>query len=561
MASQSAEHMLQTGIQCQRTGQVQHAISVYRQLLFQYPNHLPALCNLAVCLSSCGQYREAAACYERALELKPDYAEVHNNLGNLYKSIGRTDRAVMHLERALRLMPHSARINNNLGNLLKSQGRIDDAINCLRKALALQPDYIEARSNLLFTLNYSPDISPQDLYNAHIEFATKHCTDLPVLQQHDNELSTHRRLRIGYISGDFRQHSVACFITPVLQQHNHEDFEILAYHNHRTHDFVTDTIRQSVDQWREIAGRTDDQVLQLVRNDRIDILVDLSGHTAHNRLPVFARKAAPVQVTWIGYPTTTGLPTMDFRITDDIADPPGIADSCHTERLIRFPECFSVYQGPAGLPIVGKTPALRNGYITFGSFNNMAKIHNGVLALWSDILRAIPASRLVLKSHGLEIDSTRHSVREVFISHGIATDRLDLLGTDATTEHHLQRYNEIDIGLDPFPYNGTTTTCEALLMGVPVITLKGDRHAGRVGASLMQAVGLDECVTGSPEEYVSAAVQWAGDLGRLSRIRSSLRSGMENSPLMNAERFTLLLENEFRNIWKRWCLMHKEACP
>lgn len=556
MSSQTADQLLQIAIQYQRTDQLHNAISVYQQLLLKYPHHLTALCNLAVCLSSCGHYREAATCYERALELKPDYAEVHNNLGNLYKSIGQTDRAVMHIEHALRLMPRNALIHNNFGNLLKSQGRINDAINCFRKALELQSNYIEAHSNLLFTLNYSPDISAQDLFNAHVEFAAIHCNRyLLTLPKHNNELSAERKLRIGYISGDFRQHSVACFISPVLLQHNHDAFEIFAYHNHRTHDQVTDVIRQSVDHWREIAGHTDDQVAQLVRKDRIDILVDLSGHTAHNRLLVFARKAAPIQVTWIGYPTTTGLPTMDYRITDDIADPPGIADRCHTEHLMRLPECFSVYQGPSGLPIVGNPPALRNGHITFGSFNNLAKTHRGVLALWSDILLATPGSRLVLKCHGLEIESTRQGVRDVFRTHGISADRLDLLGADATTEKHLQHYNEVDIGLDPFPYNGATTTCEAALMGVPVITLRGDRHAGRVGASLMQAVGLDEYIAESPEEYVSAAVKLAGDLGRLGRLRSGLRSGMEASSLMNAERFTLRLENEFTTIWKRWCIM------
>jgi predicted O-linked N-acetylglucosamine transferase (SPINDLY family) len=388
-----------------------------------------------------------------------------------------------------------------------------------------------------------------------LDFAKRWEAPLATLvQPHPHDRSPERRLKIGYVSSDFRQHSVAWFIEPVLAHHDRERFEIFCYANLFQEDAVTERLKAHADHWRKIYGLPDELAAQQIRADQIDILVDLNGHTAENRLLVFARKPAPVQVTWLGYPNTTGLSAMDYRLTDGFADPVGMTEPFHSETLIRLPECFSCYQPPRDAPAVSELPAKEKGYITFGSFNKLTKVTPEVMATWARILQAVPGSRLALQSAGLGEDAMQQMVREAFAGLGITPERLELHGHDRSQKTHLERYRNIDIGLDPFPYNGTTTTCDALWMGVPVVTLAGKVHAGRVGVSQMSNLGLTELIGQTPEEYVAIATRLATDRERLGALRKELRSRMTASPLMDAPRFTTNLEQAYRGMWKDWCL-------
>jgi predicted O-linked N-acetylglucosamine transferase (SPINDLY family) len=359
-------------------------------------------------------------------------------------------------------------------------------------------------------------------------------------------------LRIGYLSPDFREHSVSYFARSFLGAHNHSAFEVVGYDNSRRPDAVTASIQAMTDQWRRVATLNDDQIASQIRDDRIDILVDLAGHMAGNRLLVFARRPAPVQVTYLGYPDTTGLRRIDYRLTDEIADPAGTSDSFNTERLIRLPGCAWCYTPPDSAPEISPLPAQTSGRLTLASFNNFAKVTLDVIALWVRVLNAVQGSQLLIKAAGLDYPSARQRVLEQFASAGISTDRLELLGRTRTTAEHLAMYQRCDIALDTFPYHGTTTSCEALWMGLPVITLLGQMHLSRVSASLLHAVDLDDCVAQNADEYVGIASAMSRDLARLAELRLSLRERMRGSPLLDAKAFTRGLEEQYRQMWVNW---------
>ena len=493
-----------------------------------------------------GKFDEAVACYEQALTLEPALAEAHNNLGVVLASLNRTDEAIAHYERALVLRPDYPDAHNNLAQELGTQGKINLAMAHYERALALNPDYVHAHSNLLLILNYVSSMDPAATHQAHLEFARRWETPPAVpTQLRPRRSLAGRRCKLGYVSSGFRQHSVAHFIEPVIENHDHERFEIFCYYNDSQEDDVTQRLKAHADHWRRIVGLPDEQVVRQIREDRIDILVDLDGHTANNRLPVFARKPAPVQVTWLGYPNTTGLSTIDYRLTDDLADPVGMTERYHSEQLLRLPACFSCYQPPREAPAVSGLPVRKRGYITFGSFNYTGKINPGVIAVWARILRAVPDSRLVLKNSGLGEPDMQQMMRQAFAQHDVEPERLELRGQDRSVGDHLARYGDIDLGLDPFPYNGTTTTCEALWMGVPVVVLEGRTHAGRVGLSLMTNLGLPGFVARDVEDYIAVAVRWASDPEQLDTVRRTLRERMAASPLVDARRFTGDLERAY----------------
>jgi predicted O-linked N-acetylglucosamine transferase (SPINDLY family) len=337
---------------------------------------------------------------------------------------------------------------------------------------------------------------------------------------------------------------------PLLKAHNHQEVEVFCYADLKSPDQTTATIKQLCDHWRPITGLTDETVARQIRDDAIDILVDLAGHTSGNRLRVFAYQPAPVQITWLGYPNTTGMPVMDYRLTDDIADPQDLEDAYHSETRIRLPEGFLCYEPPETAPDVNRLPVCTTDGITFGSFNSLPKINETVIALWAHILCQVPGSRLMLKSKRLADKTTRQRYRNLFLCHDIGSDRVYLLPWAASTAGHLAVYHEVDIGLDPFPYNGTTTTCEALWMGVPVITLRGHRHSGRVGASLLTRLGLTELIADSQAQYVRIAKQLASDIDGLEKYRSGMRPRMGASALMDKGSFAGSMENTFRHIWE-----------
>ena len=402
--------------------------------------------------------------------------------------------------------------------------------------------------------DHSSDIETGAIFADHLNYAGQFEAPLAsAIVSHKNDRSSTRRLKIGYVSPDFRRHSVNYFIEPVLASHNHDNFEVFCYSDVLTPDNVTERLQGYSNQWRDIKGMRDEEVTKLIRQDRIDILLDLAGHSANNRLQVFARKPAPVQVSWIGYPNTTGLSNIDYRIVDSYTDPPGLTDPFCSEKLIRMPESFLCYLPDKGSPDVRDLPAMKTGYVTFGSFNYFPKMSKETVIVWSAILKEVPDSRLIIKTRTLADSGTRQYAMDMFIKNGIASERIDLLAMKTSFEEHLDTYNSIDIALDTFPYNGTTTTCEALWMGVPVVTFAGNVHASRVGNSLLTNTGLYELVANSFEEYISIALNLARNQNNLQTLRESLRDKMSHSPLADAKKFIVNLENCYRKVWEQWC--------
>ena len=449
----------------------------------------------------------------------------------------------------------NATVLNNSGNQLLAQGMAEEAIDQYEMALLLAPDKPFIHSNYLYSLNYQSTPNMEKIFVAHKKFGEFHervAAKSVALQSPapvNIQTGAHRPLRIGYVSSDFRQRAVSHFIEPVLAAHDKSKFELFAYYHHTVVDDMTKRIQSLVTHWRSLVGKSDADIAAMIRADGIDILIDLSGHTATNRLPMFARKPAPVQVTWLGYPNTTGLSTMDYRITDAFADPPGLTEAFHTEKLHRMPESFSCYSAPADAPLVTPPPAKRTGRVTFGSFNNFAKITPKVISVWSNILNRIPTATLFLKYKDLESVPMTQFIHHQFMTCGVLVSQLRIQGDDPSHVEHMNRYNAIDIALDPFPYNGTTTTLDALWMGVPVVTLEGASHVGRVGVSQMSNLGLQELIAHNQNEYVEIAVALAGNLEKLSTLRVGMRERMLASPLMNVERFTRNLERAYESMW------------
>ena len=543
------------GVSFKALGRLEEAVASFRRALALKPDDVEAHNNLGNTLYDLGKLDEAVTSFRHALELQPNFAEAQSNLGNTLKIMGKLEEAVACHRRALALNPDYYQAYNNLGNALKDQGVLDEAIASYRWAISLQPDYHKAHSNLLFCLNYLPDISQKEIYETSLQFeeqVAKRFAKQDLVYANSREIN--RRLKIGYVSSDFRTHSVAYFIEPVIRIHNRENVEVYCYANVKKPDDTTRRLQNEADHWRVIAGIPDIEVAERIRRDRIDILVDLEGHTGENRLLIFARKPAPVQVTWIGYPNTTGMAAMDYRFTDAIADPPGEADRLHSEELVRLAHGFLCYQPDASAPQVSPLPSLQQGHITFGSFNNLTKVNSVVIKVWAEIMHRIPGSRLILKDKTLADMDTQKRYLYLFASEGIADDRIEFHGMLPRKVEHLALYGKLDIGLDPFPYNGTTTTCEALWMGVPVVTLLGDRHAGRVGASIMHHAGLEELVAYSREEYKTLAVALAHDHHRLLEHRNNLRRKLQDSPLMDNKLFKETIEKAYQQMWIKWCV-------
>ncbi len=549
----AANVQIQLGDALKAQGQQCAAINAYRRALAIQPG-FEAYHQLAIALHERGESGEAVTMFRQALAMKPGSGEAYYNLGNALRSDDKLTEALDAYQRATQLTPDNINAHNNLGMLLQARGDLDAALTAYRQALALNPDFVDAHSNLLLCLHYRPDIDAEELFAEHQRWGEQHAAPLAsMIPAHANERDPKRRLRIGYVSPDFRAHSVSHFIAPVLAAHDRTHYELFCYANLTDADATTERLRGLSDHWRDIAHLSDTEVAALIGQDGIDILVDLAGHTAHNRLLLFARKPAPVQVAYLGYPDTTGVATIGYRLTDSFADPPGASKRFHTEVLVRLPGGFLTYQPPIESPEISALPALGSGHVTFGSFNNAAKLNEAVIAHWAQILRALPSARLILKAAQLGDAGTAERFRARFAEHGIAPARMQTLGAFAAEGDHLKAYHRIDIALDPFPYNGTTTTCEALWMGVPVVTLAGRNHAGRVGVSLLTQAGMPELVTESPEAYVATAVKLANDLEHLQGLHQTLRERLATSPLCDAKGFTRALEAAYRGMWEKYC--------
>jgi len=497
-------------------------------------------------LAETGKVVQAVQCYGRALGLAADRPDIVYNLGSTLKTLGRLTEAERHLRRAVALMPENADAHMNLGNALKDQGRISEAVACYRSALEVCPTHADAHSNLLLALNYSLGHSPGVIFDEHRSWAERQVGTKPARPR--AVWNGRRRIRVGYVSPDFRAHSVAHFVEPVLRGHDRSRFRTYAYAQAELQDTTTDRLRKLADSWCDTAHMTDATLADRIRRDKIDVLVDLAGHTAGNRLRVFGLRPAPIQIAYIGYPNTTGLDAMDYRITDEWADPSGPSDELHTEALIRIEDGFLCYQPHRRFPRVTPPPVTKCGTIMFGSFNALPKLNADVVAAWATVLRLVPDSRLLLKSPSFEDQETRHRVANMFDEAGIGDERFTCHPFIPKVTEHLRMYEHVDIGLDPFPYNGTATTCEALWMGVPVITLVGERHAGRVGLSLLQQIGLPDLCAPSVDSYVDSAVHLAADRTRLVRLRAGLRNRMRTSPLCDEKRMTRTLEDMYEKL-------------
>ncbi len=546
----AAEMHVNLGVVLTQLGELAPARGSLLRAVALEPESVIALANLGALLRLEGQLEDALACYEKARALAPDAEIVLTGLGLVHLARRRVYEALPCLERAAALRPDSPTAQNNLGTALRMAGDMERSAQRFRAALAADPDYATAYSNLLACLNYLLGSTPEAVLGEHRRFAERF--EAPLARErepHANRPDPNRRLRVGYVSGDFLEHAMSYSVEPVLAHHDRSQFEVHCYANNALEDPVTERLKQHASGWHRVVGLSDQAMAALIREHGVDILVDLSGHTALNRLMVFARKPAPVQVAWLGYAATTGLAAMDHRLTDGLADPLGVTEGHYTERLVRLP-CVTVFQPPGTSPSVNALPALQSGTFTFASMNHLAKLTPEVITVWARILAATPDSRLLLGGAGDEYAQAR--LTRAFAAHGVPASRLDFRARLPPREF-LELHHALDLALDPFPYNGGATSCHSLWMGVPFVTLAGDRYMARMGASLLAAVGLDEFVAQTVDEYVALAVALAGDRSRLAAIRRSLRERLAASPLMNAREFVRHLEQAYRQLWRAWC--------
>jgi predicted O-linked N-acetylglucosamine transferase (SPINDLY family) len=553
MVPDHADAHLKLGAALHRQGLLKEARECNQRALDLAPDNAEVVFSCASLDRSEGRLADAVQGYRRAIDLKPDFAEAFNNLGNILQIQKHFVEAANCFTRAIAIKPNIAVVHYNLANALTYQNRMNEAITSYRRSLELDPNNAAVHSNLLLNLNYDPNQRPDVLYMEHLRWGEIHGPPFALPSGYPNAADPDRTLRIGYVSSDFRIHPVGHLIAPVLKYHNRERVETFCYSDVTRPDQMTQTLRHYCAVWRDTGGMSNDAMASLIREDSIDILVDLTGHTANSRLKVFAMKPAPIQVTYMGYPNTTGLRAVDYALTDEVADPP-TEDSrrAYCEELVYLNTGFTCYEPPADAPDVGPLPLRRNGHLTFGSLNNLVKLNDQVIALWGAVLNRMPSARLLI-CRDLLTSEFKEDLCMRFLQHGISRDRLDLVSDVTVGRGHLGVYNRIDVALDPFPWTGHFTTCEALWMGVPVITLLGNRHAGRMVASVLHQVGLKRMIARSSQEYVEIASALFEDPRHLELLRANLRENVRKSVLCDGARFVETLEGAFRDVWRRWC--------
>lgn len=538
------------GIALKDLGRLAEALVHFQQAFTLKPDYSAAYNNLGITFKDLGRFDEAIAAFQHALLLKPDFAKAYNNLGNAFRDQGRLNEAVAAFQQALTLNPDFAEAHLNLGNTSKDQGRLDEAIIHFQRALDLKPGYPSAYSNLVYTLEFHPGYDSKAIAKEHQGWNLRFAEPLKkAALPHSNERDPERKLRVGYVSPDFRGHPVGRFLLPLIEHHNRQNFELFAYAQVTHPDAITGRFRALIGNWRDTVGVSDAQLADQIRRDGIDVLIDLTMHMEDNRLLVFARKPAPVQATWLAYCSSTALEAIDYRLSDPYLDPPGGNDSFYSEETIRLRETYWCYQPTGREPEVNPLPALKKGFVTFACLNNFAKLNEPILAIWRRILQAVPQSRLLI--HTAQGDHRQQFLQGMERS-GIEAQRIQFAGKLPMKEY-FGLYHGIDLALDPAPYGGGTTTCDALWMGAPVVSLAGKRAVGRSGLSILSNIGLPELVGATTEEYVQIAVDLAGNLERLAELRATLRQRMQASPLMNAPQFARDMEEAYRMMWNNWC--------
>ncbi|MBI3370699.1 MAG: tetratricopeptide repeat protein [Betaproteobacteria bacterium] len=532
-------------------GQYAEAEDDFRMALRLRAEFPEAWVGLAEALGALGRDNEALAALENAVRQRKDYAGALLNTGGLLQKMGRLSEAEAIHRRTLKLKPDYTEAHDILGHVLLSLGRVSEAMACHRRALELKPGFHEAYSNLLFCLSHDENVSAQALYAEHRRFGEIFETPLrSSWPPHPNSRDPERGLQIGFVSGDLRDHAAGRFIEPMLVQlARYPRISLHAYSNHAIEDNVTRRLRRQVSQWHRIAGLSDQAVAQAIRDDGIDVLVDLSGHSAGHRLLSFARRPAPVQASWIGYPGTTGLLAMDYYLADRFLLPPGQFDDQFTERIVRLP-AWASYLPPESAPPVGPLPALSNGIVTFGSFNRPSKLSESVIALWAQLLRASPGARMLLAA--MPGDGSVDALAGWFAREGIAPERLDFharCGMDA----YLAMHQQVDLCLDTFPYSGSTTTYHALWMGVPTLTLAGRTLPGRLSAGALGHLGLEGFVAHDAADFVLKGRSWASKVSALAALRAGLRGRFEQSLLCRPGAVAAGVGSALRSMWRRWC--------
>lgn len=575
---------IESGLALQQTGRFAEAALVYRQILAVNPNHADALHLLGLVAFHDGDYAQAtdwimralshheseifygnlgnafaargmrAAAMEsfrQAIALKPEYVPAHNNLGNLLRDEGRFTQAVECFETVIALQPDYAEAHNNLANALVDLGDLDAAIGAYRRALALKPGLLEARSNLLFILSYRDDLSQADYLAEAVEFGRIATANAKPWGDWRVSLDARARsgpLRVGLVSGDLKTHPTGHFLESILAHIDRRRIELVAYPTRRFEDALTARIKPHCSAWTPLASMNDEQAAARIRDDRIDLLLDLSGHMNFNRLPLFAWRPAPVQASWLGYFASTGLPAMDYVLGDHQVLPAD-AQPFYTERLWRLPDSYLCFTPPGERVDVGPLPLATCGHVTFGCFNHLMKMNDGVVDVWARILHAVPRSRLFLKAMQLDDAPTRDTTLARFAARGIDASRLTLEGRSPRSEY-FAAYNRIDIALSPFPYPGGTTSVEGLWMGVPVLCRRGDRFLSNICTSMLHSAGLADWIAQDNDDYVAKAVAFAADAPRLAALRSSLRATVLASPLCDAARYARNLEAAFEAMWR-----------
>jgi predicted O-linked N-acetylglucosamine transferase (SPINDLY family) len=533
------------------TGRLDGAVAAYRRALELEPENTAAQGALAEALLARGEFTEAAERFGRLAHSRPEDGAACNGLGCARLGLGDLDGAVAAYRAALRVTPDLAMVRCNLGVAYKDQGKLAEAQACYREAVELDPAAPAFGSAHASSCLYDPNAAPTSILAEHRGWAARHAPPAAAFNAWENNPDPERRLRVAYLSPDFRSHAVAYFVLPLLAAHDSAQVEAFCYADVADPDGVTAQTRARAHHWREVYGLPTERLASLIRDDRIDILVELAGHTAGNRLAVLALKPAPVQVGYLGYPATTGLCQIDYRLGDAVTDPPG-EPTPYAEELVRLPGAFCCYGPAANAPPVGPLPALRDGRVTFGSLQCLPKLNGAVLDLWCRVLEAVPGSRLLVSRNTLRGEAADRLRRE-FRRRGAADERVVFHRTEPVDLRHLLAYHEIDVALDVFPWNGHTTTCEALWMGVPVIALRGDRHSARMAASVLTAAGMEDWVADTADDYVCRAAASAGDLPRLACVRAGLRERVRASALCDARAFTNRLEAAYRQMWRRWC--------
>ncbi|HWE01018.1 MAG TPA: tetratricopeptide repeat protein [Tepidisphaeraceae bacterium] len=511
------------------------------------PHHSSAHNHRAVALHLMGRSDDAIESYRKAIALNPNFAHAHSNIAALLQEQGKLDEAESHLRLALQLDSAFAVARTNLAAVLQLQGKIDEATENFRLAASLAPGDATLASNYLFCLNYDSRIDSPALLAEHRRWGNVFGRAAVLGPSGHIDRDPDRPLRVGYVSPDFHDHPLTQFFEPVLAHHHPASVLAFCFSNVVRSDAVTARLRSLASEWRAIESLSDADAANQIRADRIDILVDLAGHTAAGRLTMFSRRPAPIQVSWLGYPNTTGLSAIDYYLTDDQADPPG-AESNFVEKLIRLPRGFACYAPPPDAPPVGPLPARRNGFITFGSLHGLARLNDDVIDTWCLILKLIPTSRLLIFRNTLR-GKVREELFHYITRQGIAPNRFDLFNSLHGPGGYLGVHHHIDVSLDTFPWSGHTTACQSLWMGVPVISFAGARHAGRMAASALHQIGLDHFIANSRERYVGTAVKTAADIGALAALRMALRPRMLASPLCDSAGFTVSLEHAYRKMW------------